>query len=99
MISATECTTTTTTETSCGRSRQLQPSLSLQPPCGLQRTLSCIHVVAELMVQIPAMTKRGNGRAPLSVVVAIIGGLALAGIIFTDDLRSLTGTCFYCCGF
>jgi hypothetical protein len=46
------------------------------------------------MVQIPAMMKRGNGRAPLSVVVAIIGGLALAGIIFTEDLRSLTGTCF-----
>jgi hypothetical protein len=52
------------------------------------------------MVQIPAM-KRVKGRAPLSVVVAIIGGLALAGIIFTEDLRSLTGTHmlldFYCC--
>ncbi|CAL4930499.1 unnamed protein product [Urochloa decumbens] len=45
---------------------------------------------AELMVQIPAMTKKAKGRAPLSVVVAIIGGLALAGIIFTEDLRSLT---------
>ncbi|CAN6289770.1 unnamed protein product [Urochloa humidicola] len=42
------------------------------------------------MVQIPAITKRAKGRAPLSVVVAIIGGLALAGIIFTEDLRSLT---------
>lgn len=41
------------------------------------------------MVQIAAM-KRVKGRAPLSVVVAIIGGLALAGIIFTEDLRSLT---------
>ncbi|KAG2552689.1 protein trichome birefringence-like 3 isoform X2 [Panicum virgatum] len=41
------------------------------------------------MVQVPAM-KRVKGRAPLSVVVAIIGGLALAGIIFTEDLRSLT---------
>ena len=53
------------------------------------------------MVQIPAM-KRVKGRAPLSVVVAIIGGLALAGIIFTEDLRSLTGTLLlerplYCC--
>lgn len=84
MMSATESTTTaTSTETSCGSSRQ--------------GTLSCVHIstlVAELMVQIPAMMKRGNGRAPLSVVVAIIGGLALAGIIFTEDLRSLTGTCF-----
>lgn len=44
------------------------------------------------MVQIAAV-KRMKGRAPLSVVVAIIGGLALAGVIFTDDLRSLTGTC------
>jgi hypothetical protein len=34
--------------------------------------------------------KRVKGRAPLSVVVAIIGGLALAGIIFTEDLRGLT---------
>jgi hypothetical protein len=42
------------------------------------------------MVQLPAM-KRVKGRAPLSVVVAIIGGLALAGIIFTEDLRGLTG--------
>uniref|UniRef100_A0A0D3FH79 Uncharacterized protein n=1 Tax=Oryza barthii TaxID=65489 RepID=A0A0D3FH79_9ORYZ len=41
------------------------------------------------MVQLPAM-KRVKGRAPLSVVVAIIGGLALAGIIFTEDLRGLT---------
>ncbi|KAK3147560.1 hypothetical protein QOZ80_3BG0283910 [Eleusine coracana subsp. coracana] len=41
------------------------------------------------MVHIPAM-KRVKGRAPLSVVVAIIGGLALAGIIFTEDLRSIT---------
>ncbi|KAF0935085.1 hypothetical protein E2562_030329 [Oryza meyeriana var. granulata] len=41
------------------------------------------------MVQLSAM-KRVKGRAPLSVVVAIIGGLALAGIIFTEDLRGLT---------
>ena len=43
------------------------------------------------MVQIAAM-KRVKGRAPLSVVVAIIGGLALAGITFTEDLRSPSGT-------
>ncbi|TVU47438.1 hypothetical protein EJB05_07041 [Eragrostis curvula] len=41
------------------------------------------------MVQMSVM-KRVKGRAPLSVVVAIIGGLALAGIIFTEDLRSIT---------
>ncbi|KAL6901894.1 hypothetical protein ACP4OV_004770 [Aristida adscensionis] len=45
--------------------------------------------LVELMVHMPAL-KRVKGRAPLSVVVAIIGGLALAGIIFTEDLRSLT---------
>ncbi|KAG8063795.1 hypothetical protein GUJ93_ZPchr0003g17224 [Zizania palustris] len=41
------------------------------------------------MVQLSAM-KHVKGQAPLSVVVAIIGGLALAGVIFTEDLRGLT---------
>jgi hypothetical protein len=50
----------------------------------------CLHVESSHMVQIPGM-KRVKGRAPLSVVVAIIGGLALAGIMFTEDLRSITG--------
>jgi hypothetical protein len=44
-----------------------------------------------MAVQTPAMKRVKVGRAPLSVVVAIIGGLALAGIIFTEDLRSITG--------
>lgn len=33
-----------------------------------------------------------RGKLPLSVIAVLISGFALAGLIFTEDLRALTGT-------